>query len=550
MNFRKERRRADDLLYCGHMSRLMAWLRGLSRPYLIVLAAIVVVVVAGGTYAIIHLRGGASTASAPASVSHVTLASVASLSGAAGPLPVIGTVTSKSQATVLAQSAGEIVSLPHSLGDHVQAGAVIASLDSSSQEAAVQQTQGAYDAAVAALSKAQGATASNAGVTSQGAATAALNARASALTAIASAYASLDDAVHTKADPLFNNPRSVSPTLLPFTVPDSQLVVDVQNERHALEAVLESASTIGTEANPDVDSDIAAMAGDAVSVQSFLDDLIKAVNSAVPNTTETAASISADQAALAAARSEVVGAISSLTSAKGSYDNAQSTAVSASTTASTGTQSDIASAQANLQSALGALNAAKANLAKTAVVAPISGTIVSLPVNQGDYVTAYAEVAELSNPSALEIDTYVTSDDAKTIVTGAEATIAHSIPGTITFVAPALDPSTNKIEVKVGITGSTASLTDGETVSLTLDRAATTAPTSNTAITIPINAAKITPTGPVVFTVSSSTLHALPITLGTILGDTVVVTQGLTPETDIVTDARGLADGQTVVVDQ
>jgi len=66
---------------------------------------------------------------------------------------------------------------------------------------------------------------------------------------------------------------------------------------------------------------------------------------------------------------------------------------------------------------------------------------------------------------------------------------------------------------------------------------------------IPIAAAKITPKGPVVFTVSSSTLTAIPITLGTILGDQVTVLSGLTSDADIVTDARGLSTGEVVVVD-
>jgi len=64
-----------------------------------------------------------------------------------------------------------------------------------------------------------------------------------------------------------------------------------------------------------------------------------------------------------------------------------------------------------------------------------------------------------------------------------------------------------------------------------------------------LNAAKITPQGPIVFTVTaSSTLAAHPVALGAILGDQVVVS-GITATTTIVTDARGLAAGQTVVVD-
>ena len=59
----------------------------------------------------------------------------------------------------------------------------------------------------------------------------------------------------------------------------------------------------------------------------------------------------------------------------------------------------------------------------------------------------------ISNPGALEVDTYVTSDDAKTLAIGGKAVIDGSVNGTIVFIAPALDPSTGKIEVKIGISG-------------------------------------------------------------------------------------------------
>ena len=166
-----------------------------------------------------------SSAVMPPTVAHVTLASVSSLSNQAGPLQVTGNVTSLSQATVLAQSSGEIVSLSHALGDHVGAGAVIASFDTSSQQAAVLQAQGAYEAAQAALANASGSTAQNSNITSSQASQNAQNTGASALATLGSTYTSLDDAVHTKADTLFSNPHSSNPTLIGLTIPNNQLVV-------------------------------------------------------------------------------------------------------------------------------------------------------------------------------------------------------------------------------------------------------------------------------------------------------------------------------------
>jgi hypothetical protein len=44
-------------------------------------------------------------------------------------------------------------------------------------------------------------------------------------------------------------------------------------------------------------------------------------------------------------------------------------------------------------------------------------------------------------------------------------------------------------------------------------------------------------------------LVANPVVFGAINGSQVVIVSGITPETDIVTDARGLSDGETVIVD-
>ena len=537
------------------VSKISEYLRRQPRWYLVVAG---IIVIAAG-WAVFHFSTRTAT---PASeqvsgVSHVHIASVASLSSEAGPLPVTGDVTSLHQATILAQSSGEVVSLSRALGDRVGAGEVIAQFENSSQRAAVLQAQGAYDGARAALAKTEGTGAANSGIASAQAVSSAANAQTSLASALLSSYAALDDAVHTKSDALFNNSRSGSPTLRSFTIPDSQLVINVQSGRAAVESVLGDAESISktSVSGANADAVVLKMSTDMQQVQSFLNDLIKAVNQAVPNESVGAPAIAADQAALSAARTEVVNALTGLTSAKNAYDAAASGAQTAANSASSGTENDIAAAQANVKSALGALNAAQANLEKTVVRSPISGLIVSLPVRQGDYVSAFSPVASVSNPGALQIEAYVTPDDAKTLTIGGKARIDDVADGVIVFVAPAIDPSNGKIQVKIGISGSADALTDGETVSVSLSRSASSSSANGATSApgnpvIPIIAAKITPEGPVIFTVESSALVSHPITLGIILGDRVTVVSGLSPEMAIVTDARGLSNGQTVVVDE
>ncbi len=535
------------------LRRTGRYIWGLPRAYSIGGAIIIVALLLIIVHAATRTTATADIASA---VSHVQVASVGSLSSATGPLPVTGKVTSLNQATILAQSSGEITSLRVSIGSRVGAGQIIASFENSSQAAAVQQAEGAYDAANAALAKASGSTATNAGITSSQASQSAANSASATMAALQSAYSSLDDAVNTKADAMFSNPHSITPTIN-LTLPDNQLGITLQNQRSQLDAVLADAKRLSADSvSANIDANATAMNADAQKVIEFLNNLVKATNIALTSQNVTAATLATYQAAASAARSEAVAAVSSVTAQKSAYDAAVSGAQTASNTATAGNQNDVAAAAANVKQALGALNSARANLEKTIVRSPISGTIVSLPVTRGDFVSNFAQIAQVSNPGALEIVTYVTSDDAKTITVGNKATIGENVGGIITSVAPALDPTTGKIEVKIGITGSQSTLTDGDTVTVSLmrnaqtgDTTANTKPIAPAAIRIPIAAAKITPSGAVVFTVSSSTLVAHPITLGSILGEQIIVTSGLDLNMDIVKDARGLSDGQTVVVD-
>lgn len=496
-----------------------------------------------------RMLGSGAPQASQQEAAHVTVASVASLSDQAGPLPVTGKVTSVSKANILAVSSGEIVSLSRSLGDRVGAGSVIASFENSSQRAAVLQAQGSYEGAQAALAKISGTTAENTGITSTQAATAAANAAVAARSALRSAYAALDDAVNIKADALISNPHSNIPRLN-FDVSDSQLALNIQNQRVGLDALLESVRGLGT-GEGDINAEAALMISKARTVESFLNTMVEALNKAITTPNFTASTQATYQASISGARSQVLASISSLTSAKSAYDSAVSSASVAGNSADAGLASDIASAQANVKAALGALNAAQANLEKTIIRAPISGTIVSLSIRRGDYVSAFSQVAQVSNPGALVIETYVTSADAKTLAVGGDALVNGTVEGVVTFIAPALDPTTGKIQVKVGLPEGERALTDGDTVTVSLERAATgsTQSSSKKEITIPIAAAKLTPSGPVVFTVSSSTLSARPVTFGTVLGGQVVIEEGLSLEMEIVTDARGLTDGQRVVVD-
>src|SRR6185503_14632349 len=244
---------------------------------------------------------------APAEVSldetrTVTVAAVSDLSANASPLSVAGTVSSKSQASVLSQAGGQITSVNYKLGDYVGAGAVVASVDNASQRAAVAQAQGAVDAASAGASVSQ---------------TSLSSAKSGAVTALLSAYSTADKVVHADIDPMFSNPNSADPR---FNIQstNSQAAIDAQNERTSLAPIFtrESGVSSSLTASSDLSTELSTAQAELRAIRDFLDSVISALNGGIATNGVTTANISAYLATANGDRASVVSALSALATAQ------------------------------------------------------------------------------------------------------------------------------------------------------------------------------------------------------------------------------------------
>jgi len=132
--------------------------------------------------------------------------------------------------------------------------------------------------------------------------------------------------------------------------------------------------------------------------------------------------------------------------------------------------------------------------------------------------------------------------------------------GLVTSIAPALDPNTKQIEVHIAVDGSTK-LVNGQSVRITVPSenptsaaaengtASASSTPASTQVLLPLAAVKLLPESRAVFTVSNDgRLVAHSVTIGDVIGDRILVTSGVTPDMIIVTDARGLSEGQKVNV--
>ncbi|KKU78878.1 MAG: Secretion protein HlyD [Parcubacteria group bacterium GW2011_GWA2_47_7] len=366
------------------------------------------------------------------------------------------------------------------------------------------------------------------------------------MNAIASTYTILDDAIHTKTDTAWNNPLTRE-AKLKVTVNDAKLVLQIENARINIETMLREREIRNRSltSNDSLIAELDTVESEVNVVKNYLNDLSLAWSRSLADNNVSQATIEGFKASTGVARASVTSALSVISGTRTALNASLSANQIAEINSSTiGTDSG-SSADGQVKSALGNLRGAQARLEQTIVRSPIGGTINSLSISTGDFVSPYTEVAVVSNNGTLEIIAYVTEEDAQFLVVEGTVTIEGGSTGVITRIAPALDPKTNKIEVRIGITNGTALLTNGASVRISANRAIKQAIQGENKI--PLSALKITPGGAVVFSVSaSSTLVAHSVSLGSLLGDEVQISAGLTPEMMIVTDARGLQDGMVV----
>ena len=458
----------------------------------------------------------------------VELVSVADVSSGE-PITVIGEIRSVSEASVAPDASGRVTHVYRSIGDYVAAGSVIAEIENASQRAAVAQAEASLDRAKSgsALS----------GI-SVGSATAA------AESARQSAYASIGSAVTVKADASFSNPNGIQPIFF-ISIPNSQLKNTLESQRLQIGVIIKRHAAVRTAtlSESELISELQTVSDEAETVREFLANLLTALSSGISTGSITEATIAANEAEVNAA----LATISALQGSLGSASAGLRSARESLTQGRSGESADVALAQASL-------DAAKAALEKTIIRAPISGTINSITLETGNFAAAGSPAVEIVNASGLEAVAYLSERDLPRITPGSSVRISGIADGRVSRVAPALDSATRKAEVRIAIIrtdqGSRFVAGQSATIELTPVRRQ-----GETALFIPIASVKITPDGAIVFIVvpkadepEAGTLVSVPVTIGALSGGKVEIISGLALDNTIVADARGLKEGQEVLV--
>lgn len=475
------------------------------RTQLIIGALVIIALVA-----LMLLTGGGSKEDTAGYQRTVTLASVSSLSGGGSSGNVIGTVRSVTEAELLAQTGGTVRRVNTSVGSGVGAGSVLAELENASERAAVLQAEGSYDAAVAAN------------------VTTVRDVSTDIRTSYNSSFSELETTLQTDIDTFFGAPTSSGPNLVINADGDQeQRLSEIRRDISDLMNVWRRGLAESSSKDPNLL--LKEMETTIKTFSTFLTDLADAANA------RDSGASTAQLTSLATARTTAASLSSEIASLRNDLEAQKANASSGVPTAN----------EASVKQALGSLRLAQAALEKTVVRAPIGGTVNFLPIRVGDYVTAFTHVATVAQNGALEIVAYVSEDERAALAVGDRVTVEDTLSGIVTSIAPALDPVTKQIEIHVAVEGADT-LVNGQSVRIAVP-APVSATQTGSVILLPLSAVKLYADSRVVFTVDGDgRLVARAVEIGEVRGDRIEILSGLTLELRIVTDARGLAEGQKV----
>jgi len=445
----------------------------------------------------------------------------------------VGTVEAISEARLQIEAGGRITAVNTTLGARVNAGTIIAEIENASERANLLQAEGAFDVAKAGVAQ------SNVGIDQAN--NASLTAKNQALNSIRLSYSTSNDIFYNKiknviAEDYISNPNVIFiESKSPFLRSENRKMEDVLTKWQ------DSVSKLS------VDDDLAVALYDAQNnvkrIINITDILINVLNDSYLEKILAGQTVKTQISILTNTRTNLSATLATLESAEVGLSNAQNTLRQAKISGST-VSNEESLANAQIKIALGSLRSAQANYEKTLVRTPISGVVNALYLKTGDYVNPGQMAAVIANNHGLEIITAISSDDSLKLKIGDKVMIDGNATGTISEIGGAVDPTIGKVALKITLPNNSP-LQNGTTV--LIEFALNTKPI-NSKISVPLSAVKLTGAGPVLFTTASSTLVALPVVLGKVEGENILISEGADLNTIIVTDARGLNAGQIVNV--
>ena len=424
------------------------------------------------------------------------------------------------------QTSGTIARVNYQLGQAVQAGDVIAELNTATLSAALRQAQATVAAQQATLQGLQAGPQSASVAESQAALQVAqqslANLYASIDSAATSAYTSGNDAVRTQLNTFFSNAETSQPELN-FSTTNSQTAVNAVSLRVSasveLNAWQQELSGINTSSSPTALS--ATLTTDLAHL-AIIENLLNTVSSALNgNTSLSASQLVTDQADVGAGLKEVNSAVSSLQTISQNIASQQAMVAqsqAALAVAQTGsTPQAIAAQQAQVQEAQAQVATAEANLQNAEIVAPISGVLTQQDAKIGQQATPGTPLVSIIGTSGFEVDAGVSETDVGKLAIGDVATMTldafpnQTFAGSVFYIAPAQTDTNGVITylTKISFSQPNAELKSGLTANVDIQTKE-----DQNALILPQYAILQNDSGTFVETLVNGVATTTPVTLG------------------------------------
>ncbi len=190
----------------------------------------------------------------------------------------------------------------------------------------------------------------------------------------------------------------------------------------------------------------------------------------------------------------------------------------------------------------------RAQLAKTQIRAPFTGSIVALDVGVGEYVSPGKPVITLISEKGKQLKVFLSGDDAKNISIGNSVYVEDKEIGSISSIAKGIDSATGKIEAVVQIQEDNNNFIIGDFVNVKIS-ASVLLQNNNDVILVPLNSVKAKTIGSVVYVVQNDgILKEQLVEAGNIRGNSIEILSGLSGNETIAKKASGLTNEMKVEV--
>lgn len=213
------------------------------------------------------------------------------------------------------------------------------------------------------------------------------------------------------------------------------------------------------------------------------------------------------------------------------------------------TQRDLDNATSQLAISKARLEGIRARLERTSILAPTSGVLNDLLVEEGEYVDAGNPVAQVVDTDTVKVVVEIPERDVAFFSVGDKAEIfadtkgqAESLEGKVTFISELADTRTRSTRTEITLDNKQRLLRSGQIVHVRLTRRIL-----KDAVLIPLLAVIPMEDSKAVYVVNSSQAKRRDVELGIIRGDQVQIKSGLEPgEKLIIAGHRFVAPGQKV----